>query len=317
MKKRQRVDHKISMQIGTVGALAMSVSSSVSIVIVNKYLISTLGFPYITFLTATHMAVTAMALRIASGAGFILPKLIDEKSLTRFAVINGISVGLLNLSLGFNSVGFYLMTKLAVIPCTVGIQQIYFRKTFSNKVKSSLATLLGCVAVATVTDVLLNFVGAFLSLLAIVTTCVSQIWTNTMLKEHGVNSTQLLYAASPYMSLVLAVVSLPLDWALIGGTLFTFQRYTSAIIFVAFLTCVFAVLVNFSTFLVIGKCDAVTYQVLGHLKTLLVLGFGFFVLGNSVNWQNVCGILIAITGMIAYGVAETAKKETNPRSNVE
>ena len=35
------------MELGTVGALALSVSSSVSIVIVNKYLISTLGFPYV------------------------------------------------------------------------------------------------------------------------------------------------------------------------------------------------------------------------------------------------------------------------------
>ena len=36
---------KSAMENGTVGALALSVSSSVSIVIVNKYLMSTLGFP--------------------------------------------------------------------------------------------------------------------------------------------------------------------------------------------------------------------------------------------------------------------------------
>ena len=33
-----------------------------------------------------------------------------------------------NLSLGYNSVGFYQMTKLAIIPCTVAIQQTFYQK---------------------------------------------------------------------------------------------------------------------------------------------------------------------------------------------
>lgn len=55
-------------------ALALSVVSSVSIVIVNKYLISTLGFQYVTFLTAMHMIVTAVALRFAAKYNFVEPK---------------------------------------------------------------------------------------------------------------------------------------------------------------------------------------------------------------------------------------------------
>lgn len=42
-----------------------------SIVIVNKYLISTLGYRYVTFLTALHQVVTAAALRGASKAGLL------------------------------------------------------------------------------------------------------------------------------------------------------------------------------------------------------------------------------------------------------
>ena len=66
---------------------------------------------------------------------------------------------------------------------------------------------------------------------------------------------------------------------------------------------------NFSTFLVIGKCDAVTYQVLGHLKTMLVLMFGFVALNNPVAGKNILGIAIALAGMVAYGVAENADKK--------
>ena len=312
------------MEIGTVGALALSVTSSVSIVIVNKYLISTLGFPYVTCLTATHMAVTAVALRFAARAKFFEPKPIEKKALVKFAALNGVSVAFLNLSLGFNSVGFYQMTKLAIIPCTVGIQTAFYAKRFSREVKTSLAVLLLGVAAATVTDVRLNFLGTVVSLFAVATTCVSQIWTNTMQREHAVDSTQLLLAASPYMAATLAAVALPLDVGLNGGGRASSTSTTDAsdesgastcaVVVVAAATCTIAVAVNFSTFLVIGKCDAVTYQVLGHLKTCLVLAFGFFALGDAIHLRNALGIGVALVGMGAYGAAEAAEKKKNAKS---
>lgn len=69
------------------------------------------------------------------------------------------------------------------------------------------------------------------------------------------------------------------------------------------LSCMISVSVNFSTFLVIGKTSAVTYQVLGHLKTCLVLAFGYILLKNPFSWRNVCGILIAVCGMVSYSYA--------------
>ena len=312
---------KSAMEIGTVGALALSVSSSVSIVIVNKYLISTLGFPYVTCLTATHMAVTAVALRFAARAKLLEPKPIEKKALVKFAALNGVSVAFLNLSLGFNSVGFYQMTKLAIIPCTVGIQTAFYAKRFSRETKASLAVLLLGVAAATVTDVRLNFLGTVVSLFAVATTCVSQIWTNTMQREHAVDSTQLLHAASPYMAVILAAVALPLDVGLNGGgrastTTDSSDASPRAVVVVAAATCAIAVAVNFSTFLVIGKCDAVTYQVLGHLKTCLVLAFGFFALGDAIHLRNALGIGVALVGMGAYGAAEAAEKKKNAKSAV-
>jgi solute carrier family 35 protein E3 len=295
----------------------------VSIVIVNKYLISTLGFPYVTCLTATHMAVTAVALRFAARAKFLEPKPIEKRALVKFAALNGVSVAFLNLSLGFNSVGFYQMTKLAIIPCTVGIQTAFYAKRFSREVKASLAVLLLGVAVATVTDVRLNFLGTVVSLLAVATTCVSQIWTNTMQREHAVDSTQLLYAASPYMAAILAAVALPLDVGLNSGGRASSAASsadasgaggTRAVVVVAAATCAIAVAVNFSTFLVIGKCDAVTYQVLGHLKTCLVLAFGLFALGDAVHLRNALGIGVALVGMGAYGAAEAAEKKKNAKN---
>lgn len=66
------------------------------------------------------------------------------------------------------------------------------------------------------------------------------------------------------------------------------------------LSCLISISVNFSTFLVIGKTSPVTYQVLGHLKTCLVLAFGYALLRDPFNWRNIFGIMVALVGMILY-----------------
>lgn len=43
-----------------------------------------------------------------------------------------------------------------------------------------------------------------------------------------------------------------------------------------------------------------TYQVLGHLKTCLVLTFGYVLLHDPFSWRNIFGIFVAIIGMVLY-----------------
>lgn len=62
---------------------------------------------------------------------------------------------------------------------------------------------------------------------------------------------------------------------------------------------------------VVTSPDALTFasnsaclQVLGHLKTCLVLGLGYLVLQNPFSWRNVSGILVALLGMVAYSYVQ-------------
>ncbi|KAI4307549.1 hypothetical protein L6164_030724 [Bauhinia variegata] len=290
-------NHKF--QLGTIGALSLSVVSSVSIVICNKALISTLGFTFATTLTSWHLLVTFCSLHVALWMKWFEHKPFDPRAVMGFGILNGISIGLLNLSLGFNSVGFYQMTKLAIIPCTVLLETIFFRKVFSRSIQFSLTMLLLGVGIATVTDLQLNALGSFLSLLAVITTCIAQIMTNTIQKKFKVSSTQLLYQSCPYQAITLFVTGPFLDWLLTDRNVFTFN-YTPQVLFFIVLSCLISVSVNFSTFLVIGKTSAVTYQVLGHLKTCLVLAFGYVLLHDPFSWRNILGILVAVVGMVLY-----------------
>lgn len=203
------------------------------------------------------------------------------------------------------------MTKLAIIPFTVMLETIFLKKQFSQKIKFSLFLLLVGVGVASITDLQLNFVGTIISLLAIITTCVSQILTNTIQKTLNVSSTQLLYHSAPFQAAILFVSGPIVDQLLTNQSVFAY-KYSSTVLAFIILSCLIAVSVNFSTFLVIGKTSPVTYQVLGHLKTCLVIGFGYTLLHDPFNGRNIIGILIAIFGMVLYSyfcLEENKKKQ--------
>ncbi|KAJ9698876.1 hypothetical protein PVL29_007784 [Vitis rotundifolia] len=320
-------------QLGTVGALSLSVVSSVSIVICNKALISSLGFSFATTLTSWHLLVTFCSLHVALWMKLFEHKPFDARAVMGFGILNGTSIGLLNLSLGFNSVGFYQMTKLAIIPCTVLLETVFFRKRFSRSIQLSLSILLLGVGIATVTDLQLNALGSVLSLLAVITTCIAQIMTNNIQKKFKVSSTQLLYQSCPYQAMTLFIAGPFLDWLLTKQNVFAF-KYTSEVLVFIVLSCLISVSVNFSTFLVIGKTSPVTYQVLGHLKTCLVLAFGYVLLHDPFSWRNILGILIALIGMVLYSyycsregqqkpsevsaqMAQAKESETDPLIGVE
>lgn len=270
----------------------------------------------VTLLTAMHMVLTATVLRAAARMGYFERKSVGRGEMVKFGALNSASVALLNLSLGFNSVGFYQMSKLSIIPVTVGLQMTYFDKRFSARVKLSLAVLLVGVGASTVTDVQLNATGFVIGLLSVITTSIGQILTGSLQQKLGLSSTQLLCAAAPWMALTLVILAPPVDGALNGGNILE-SNYSSEVMCYALMSCFLAILVNFATFAVIGKCSAVTYQVIGHLKTMLVLGFGFVVVGDPVVAKNIAGLLVALFGMILYARAEmrdraltTASKST-------
>jgi len=228
-------------QLGVIGALFLSVASSVSIVICNKALMSSLGFPFATTLTSWHLMVTYCTLYVAQRLNFFESKPIDMKTVIIFGLLNGVSIGFLNLSLGFNSIGFYQMTKLAIIPFTVLLETLFLNKQFSQKIKFSLFLLLVGVAIASVTDLQLNFLGTVLSLLAIVTTCVGQILTNTIQKRLSVSSTQLLYQSAPFQAAILFVTGPILDQYLTRRNVFAYQ-YSPIVLVINFSPFYFVIL---------------------------------------------------------------------------
>nr|GMD29185.1 UDP-xylose transporter 3 [Ipomoea batatas] len=106
-------------QLGTIGALSLSVVSSVSIVILQQGPYQHPCFTFATTLTSWHLLVTFCSLHVALWMKLFEHKPFDPRAVMGFGILNGTSIGLLNLSLGFNSVGFY--QKLEVEPFILNV----------------------------------------------------------------------------------------------------------------------------------------------------------------------------------------------------
>ena len=83
------------------------------------------------------------------------------------------------------------------------------------------------------------------------------------------------------------------------------------------LSCVFAVAINLTTFLVVQHTSAVTFLVVGHFKTIMVLILGFAIFREKLTARSLFGICVAVGGMVYlflfFFFLEEIQRETAPR----
>lgn len=190
------------------------------------------------------------------------------------------------------------------------MQWLVYKQSVSQTVQLTLIPILFGVGYATVYDLSLNATGCMFALCAIVATSMAQIFTNTYQKSLDCNAMQLLYHTTPLISIGMLIMS-PFfdDW----GKLWVYQFSQPCVIRIL-VSCCFALGVNISNYLVLGKTSPLTYQVLGHLKTILILFWGFTVFKKPVDTRNVIGIAAALVGVIGY--TEVRRRETTTRSTL-
>lgn len=74
-------------------------------------------------------------------------------------------------------------------------------------------------------------------------------------------------------------------------------------------SCTLAVFCNISQYLCIGRFSAVSFQVLGHMKTVSVLSMGWLLFDLEMTLKNVLGMALAVIGMVVYSWAVEVEKQ--------
>eukprot|EP00270_Netrium_digitus_P007771 TRINITY_DN2283_c0_g1_i1.p1 TRINITY_DN2283_c0_g1~~TRINITY_DN2283_c0_g1_i1.p1 ORF type:complete len:262 (+),score=60.63 TRINITY_DN2283_c0_g1_i1:349-1134(+) len=214
----------------------------------------------------------------------------------------------MNLSLMLNSVGFYQISKLSIIPTCCLFEALLNAKTFSTEVRASVIVVMIGVGVCNITDVSVKLTGFIWSCIAVVATTLQQIYVGSLQRKYGIGSFDLLSMTSPIQACCLIFAGPFCDYFLTNKNVVNYP-FTWASSGCILLSCFLALLVNTSTYLCIGKFSAVSFQVLGHMKTLCVLILGWVFFDSGMTVKNIGGMVIAVIGMIMYSWAVEVDKK--------
>lgn len=239
---------------------------------------------------------------------FLMAGMFQHKPLRQLQVLPlaGAYVGyivLCNLSLKVNTVGFYQVMKIAVAPTVMLLELIFFRNVPPPKVVASVAMVCLGIAIATVTDTKLikHIYGLLVGLAATLITALYQIWAGSKQKELQASSMQLLHQYTPQAALILGLlvpIMEPMGWGGKDPHSILGYKYTPTAVAAIIVSALLGLLVSLSTFLVIGCTSSLTYNVVGHLKTVIILSGGCMFFGDDMPPKKLLGVCVAMAGII-------------------
>ncbi|KAL8110453.1 UDP-rhamnose/UDP-galactose transporter 6-like [Apium graveolens] len=312
MAPSSKADKKAALDAA---AWMFNVVTSVGIIIVNKALMATYGFSFATTLTGLHFLTTTLMTGVLRWLGYIQPSHLPVSELLKFVLFANFSIVGMNVSLMLNSVGFYQIAKLSMIPVSCLLEVVLDKIRYSRDTKLSILVVLMGVAVCTVTDVSVNSRGFIAAFVAVWSTAMQQYYVHYLQRKYSLSSFNLLGHTAPVQAASLLLIGPFLDYLLTNKKVYEFDFNIASAIFLS-LSCIIAIGTNLSQFICIGRFTAVSFQVLGHMKTILVLILGFLFFGKEgLNIQVVIGMLIAIVGMVWYGNASSKPGGKERRSH--
>ncbi|KAL0352501.1 UNVERIFIED_CONTAM: UDP-rhamnose/UDP-galactose transporter 6 [Sesamum calycinum] len=186
----------------------------------------------------------------------------------------------MNVSLMWNSVGFYQIAKLTMIPVSCLLEIMFDKIRYSRDTKLSILVVLLGVAVCTVTDVSVNAKGFIAAFIAVWSTSLQQYYVHFLQRKYSLTSFNLLGHTAPAQAASLLLLGPFLDYWLTNKRIDTFNFNVPSVIFMI-LSCTIAVGTNL----------------------------------KGLNLQVVLGMVIAVVGMIWYGNASSKPGGKERRSH--
>eukprot|EP01018_Ginkgo_biloba_P007843 Gb_13207 [translate_table: standard] len=284
---------------GPTVALSFNFMVAVGIIMINKLLLGTVGFNYPIFLTLVHYGLSWIFMAFLNAIS-LLPtappaKTTPLSSLVSLGVVMAFSNGLANVSLKYNSVGFYQMAKIAVTPTIVVAEFLFFRKRVSFQKVLTLTIVSVGVAIATVTDLQFHLFGAFIALAWISPSAVNKILWSNLQQQDNWTALALMWKTTPITFFSLVALT---PWLDPPGLLAFNWNLSNTIAILMSATLGF--LLQWSGALALGATSATTHVVLGQFKTCVILIGGYLVFQSNPGPKSLCGATMALSGMAFY-----------------
>ncbi|KAJ3383386.1 hypothetical protein HDU84_003630 [Entophlyctis sp. JEL0112] len=269
-----------------------------------------------------------------------LPPSTQAKSRPYVALLYSSGLVLMNQSLAMNTVAFYQLLKMSCIPAIAVFQYILFKKVVNRPTAIALGVILLGVAISTVApdapkapasgrhnhgraldspndgsggSLLAGLLTLFVSIGAVSTTVLSQIEISMNADLKRLSSFQVMHAMSlpSFFVCILAAVFIDVKVQLmdilrpdivgIKLAVFVDDVVSGAPIGSILASCALSIVVNLFGTNLIKYTSPMTFQVVGHLKTMLTLAIGAMLFGASgLDGLKGVGVLVALGGMVMY-----------------
>ena len=316
------LQNKMGLNFVTIAWICGSIFFSTSIIMVNKSLMVYHQYHSPMFLTSLHFFLTWLLLDIMCNMG-MFPRATTITKFDRWLIgsIGIVAVIFQNLNLMYNSVGFYQLSKLCNIPFMIVYNYLVEGQKTPAKILFSLVFLLIGIGMFTVNDVSVNWFGTLMACIAIPAGSLTQLFTKSMQTKYSIIGPTLQHASAlPSFFCCLAASCATETHS--ANNIFT-NNWTPTVVGLILLSGLLAIGTNTCAFGLIGKTSAITFQVVGHLKTMLIFAFGLIMFKdptetNEVLLKKVSGLAVAMIGVILYTYFNlTEKKEAPPQEKLE
>ncbi|MBA0589331.1 hypothetical protein Gorai_018084, partial [Gossypium raimondii] len=179
-----------------------------------------------TTLTGLHFATTTLLTVLLRWLGYIQDSHIPLPDLLKFVLFANFSIVGMNVSLMWNSVGFYQIAKLSMIPVSCFLEVVFDKVRYSRDTKLSILLVLLGVAVCTVTDVSVNVKGFLAAVIAVWSTALQQYYVHFLQRKHSLGSFDLLGHTAPVQAASLLLAGPFVDYWLTEKKVYAYNYTT-------------------------------------------------------------------------------------------
>ena len=288
--------------------LALNVVLAIFVILVQKYLLSSLDFKFPVAMTMSNYIITWSCTELCRVLGIYHQKPWKEMPLNRdmlsLIVVVALAVPINNLSLQFNGVGTYQLLKLLITPTICWFEYYWNGTTLSCRRGLALIVASFGVALFTVKDLEIKFIGLFWAGLFLPISAHYKIHWKAVQKSFGprYNALSLIHRVYP----LCLPIMVPLSFFIDPPGIVSYQ-WNSSVILLIVVSGIVIFGICISSLYIIVAFSPLTHQVLGLFKVCISLLLGVFVFGNDMpSGGQAFGLCLALVSVIVYTVITTA-----------
>ena len=295
----------VSVCVRTYTNLGLWVLTSISLIILNKFILVGFGFPFPCTLTIFHMVVCSAACwaLILSKAIEVtpVPAAVFTRGVFPVAILFSVSLYFNNLAYRFLSVSTLQMIK-ASTPAIVYVCGVAFKlDEYDGVTLGNMLVIVFGVALASLGDVDFNVPGLVVQCAAIFAEGMRIVLIQVLLQSRGVklNPISTMAYVLPCCAVCLVPVWATYEWRTLSAFTWTPDQRSMAPYLFA-LNGLNAFVLNYAVFLAIGKNTALTMNVAGVVKDFGLISISCLVFGDIISRTSWCGYAVAFLGVAFY-----------------